>query len=321
MTTTLPDRSSQRAPRTDTARSEKSRAIYGAMCTYRRPDDLWTSLDVLSAQSRSLDGLVIVDNGCDPEVVDLVQRHPLASRIPIDVLSAGANLGPAGGYELAYTRIDELAEQHDLLLILDDDDPPPTSSAIAELERAADEAFTDSTVAGVGLRGGELNLGSGVIASRPTGPHTQGADHLHGGWLPLYRMDALRSTNVFDGDFFWGFDDLELGRRLARAGWSVKVAGEVFCSMGSPNRPSWSTALATPSWRHYFRHRNLLRVLVRDRAWGAVITMLAARLLAKPIANLPRSPRLAFWHLRTNTEAAIDGLAFTNLFEKRHRPS
>jgi GT2 family glycosyltransferase len=298
-----------------------SRAVIGAMCTYERADDLQNSLDVLDAQSRCIDALVIVDNGSDPALNELVRSHRLSSRIPIDLIDPGENLGPAGGYGLAFDRIDAVADDDDLVLILDDDDPPPSPTVVEELLEAAESAFAEPHVAGIGLRGGQLDLRTGIIAPRPSGPiATEEADHLHGGWLPLYRVGALRRADAFDASLFWGFDDLELGRRLARAGFAVRVAGEVFCKIAAPNTRNISRTLAPESWRHYYRHRNLLRVLRRDRAWAAMTSMIVVRLLAKPLVNLPRSPRLALWHLQTNLQALADSWTTTPRFQTRHTP-
>ena len=298
-----------------------SRAVIGAMCTFERAHELQNSLDVLEGQSRCLDALVIVDNGNDPELIDLVRNHRLARRIPVELLNPGENLGPAGGYGLAFDHIDSIAEDDDLVLILDDDDPPPSETIVEELVDAAEVAFVEPDVAGVGLRGGQLDLRRGVIDPRPTGPIAhEDADHLHGGWLPLYRVGALRAADAFDRNLFWGFDDLELGRRLARAGYRIRVAGEVFCGVANPNRLHRSKRLADRSWRHYYRHRNLLRVLRRDRAWRAIATTIAVRLIAKPLVNLPRSPRLALWHLRTNADAVVDAFTDRPRHHTRHLP-
>lgn len=299
------------------------RQVIGALCTYHRPDDLRESLDVLDRQSRPLDRLVIVDNGQDPDTAAIVAGHPLGARVEIELLEPAGNLGPAGGYSVAFERVLDRAGDDDVFLLLDDDDPPPTDSAVADVVAQAERLFDDPDIAGVGLRGGRLDLRTGIIESRPstTVPEIQSADHLHGGWLPAYRVGALRSADAFDSGFFWGFDDLELGRRLGRAGYAIRVVADI-AEGGTRRRPHGSTMrLAARSWRHYYRHRNLLRVLRRDRAWSAIALTIGIRLIAKPLANLVIEPRLGLWHLRTNTEAIVDGLVRTDrVTHPRHRP-
>lgn len=282
------------------------------MCTFERPDDLARSLDVLADGAPALDRLVIVDNGADSATATIVASHRLQEAMPVEIITPGDNLGPAGGYAEAFKTIDRFADSDDLVVILDDDDPPPTPTILHDLVALADQAVTDPHVAGLGLRGGELNLRTGIIASRPVGSEmTEAADHLHGGWLPIYRVGALRDADVFDGDLFWGFDDLEVGRRLARHGYGVRVASGLFATVSGRRRVSYTTTLPPRSWRHYYRHRNLLRILRRDGAWGAVAATVVGRLILKPLANIPRNPALAAWHLRTNAAAVRDGLLTT----------
>lgn len=292
------------------------------MCTFERPDDLTRSLDVLADGAPALDRLVIVDNGADCATSTIVTSHRLHDLMPIDVITPGDNLGPAGGYAEAFKTIDRFAEPDDLVVILDDDDPPPTSTILHDVVALADDAVADPKVAGLGLRGGALNLRTGIIAPRPTGSAPiETADHLHGGWLPVYRIGALREADVFDGDLFWGFDDLELGRRLARHGYDLRVASGLFATVSNRRRAPYSTTLPLRSWRHYYRHRNLLRILRRDRAWGAIVATIVGRLILKPLANLPRHPALASWHLRTNAAAVRDGLLNTTAnTHPRYRP-
>ncbi len=300
------------------------RAVIGAMCTYHRPDDLRVSLDVLDGQSRSLDRLVIVDNGSDPGTTRIVDEHPMAARVPIEVVDPSRNLGPAGGYASAFDRVIQFADDEDLLIVLDDDDPPPGPNVVEELVAVAERVLADPAVAGVGLRGGQLDLRTGTIAARPR-TNTEAvelADHLHGGWLPTYRIGALRAADAFDRDFFWGFDDLELGRRLNRSGYTVMVAAEAFRQVSDLRGRRRDLRLAERSWRHYYRHRNLLRVLRRDKAFGAIALTIGVRLIAKPVVNLVVSPRLALWHLRTNLDAVRDGLGDDERsVHPRHQPS
>jgi len=293
------------------------------MCTFERPDDLHRSLDVLANGSAALDRLVIVDNGAGDTTTSIVAEHRLGDSMTIDIVTPGRNLGPAGGYAEAFKAIDEFAASDDLVVILDDDDPPPSPTILHDLVALADTTVTDPTVAGIGLRGGELNLRTGVIASRPEGnTDTEPADHLHGGWLPVYRVGALRDADVFDPDLFWGFDDLEIGRRLARHGYGLRVASTLFRSVSSRRQRRVSAALAPRSWRHYYRHRNLLRILRRDHAWGAIVATVLVRLLGKPLVNLPLRPSLALWHLRTNAAATYDGLfRTTSALHPRHQPA
>ncbi len=287
------------------------RKIFGAVCTYRRPDDLRVMLDAIERQSRRPDHLIVIDNDADPEVSKLVAAHPLSTLMPVETISVADNAGPAGAFALAFDQLNRIADADDVFAIFDDDDPPPSDTLLADLLSVVEESFVDPRVAGVGLRGGVLDTRTGFIHSRPRalGAAVQPSDHLHGGWFPCYRFSALAKVNDFDPSFFWGFEELELGRRLISQGYELRVASDVYfavdpnAAVATHRRRRLLSGLQEPSWRHFYRHRNLIRVLRRDRAWGALILTIGGRLLLKPILFAPQNPRRAFWHLRTNYQA------------------
>lgn len=300
--------------------------VFGAICTYRRPTDLMVMLDALQDQTVRLDRLVVIDNDADPAVRQLVERHRITGSIPVETVSGHDNPGPAGAFALAFEHFSSMAADDDIFVIFDDDDPPPIDSLLEDLLAVTRESFRSEAVAGVGLRGGTLDLRTGIVRRSPTSPmeRTEHADHLHGGWFPCYRFGALRTVGGFDPSYFWGFEELELGRRLTSAGYELLVASDVYFQI-APDRParSFTRPLATPSWRHFYRHRNLVRVLRRDGAWSGLILTIAARLVLKPVAYLVVSPRLAMWHLRTNLDAIVQGMRSGPVMAKhgRHLPT
>lgn len=299
------------------------RSVHGAVCTFRRPLELTKTLDAIASQTRRPDTLLVVDNDADPEIAELVRRHPISRALPVAVLGAPNNPGPAGAFALAYQHLRVQAADDDIMVIFDDDDPPPDQSTMEALLDLTDEAFADPMVGGIGLRGGRLDRRTGVVARCPSDRtrRTEPADHLHGGWFPCYRFSALEAVGDFDPSFFWGFEELDLGRRLIDRGFTLHVASELYFSVAEP-RPNRALGAALPdrSWRHFYRHRNLLRVLRRDRAWTALALTIVVRLLGKPLVNVTRCPRLALWHLRTNIEAIVGGLTATPDAKHPHHP-
>ncbi|MDG6217701.1 galactofuranosyl transferase, partial [Acinetobacter baumannii] len=71
-------------------------SVFAVVVTHRRPDELAKSLDVLTAQTRLPDHLIVVDNdGCgDSPVRELVAGQPIATTY----LGSRRNLGGAGGF-------------------------------------------------------------------------------------------------------------------------------------------------------------------------------------------------------------------------------
>ena len=53
--------------------------VCAVVVTHRRPDELATSLKVVTGQSRMIDHLIVVDNDHDDRVADLVATQPVPS--------------------------------------------------------------------------------------------------------------------------------------------------------------------------------------------------------------------------------------------------
>src|ERR1700676_2885460 len=72
-----------REEQTTDERSREEQTIYAVVVTHRRPDELAKSLDALTAQTRTPDHLVVVDNDFandpDERVRDLVAGQPIPS--------------------------------------------------------------------------------------------------------------------------------------------------------------------------------------------------------------------------------------------------
>ena len=49
--------------------------VCAVVVTHRRPDELATSLEMVTTQSRKIDHLIVVDNDHDVQVAELVDRR------------------------------------------------------------------------------------------------------------------------------------------------------------------------------------------------------------------------------------------------------
>src|ERR1700730_13205836 len=83
-----------REEQTTEERSREEQTIHAVVVTHRRPDELAKSLDALSAQTRTPDHLVVVDNDDDSRARDIVSGQP----IPTTYLGSRRNLGGTGGF-------------------------------------------------------------------------------------------------------------------------------------------------------------------------------------------------------------------------------
>src|SRR5256885_131537 len=92
--------------------------IVAVVVTHKRRELLAQSLKVLTSQTHPVDHLVVVDNGNEPDVGDLVRQQP----IPTSYLGSAHNLGGAGGFALG--MLYALSLGADWVWLADDDGRP-----------------------------------------------------------------------------------------------------------------------------------------------------------------------------------------------------
>jgi glycosyltransferase involved in cell wall biosynthesis len=284
---------------------------HGVLITFRRHDALVDHLRILADQTRPLTTLLVVDNDDDPVIRALVEDPDgpgAEAAATVAYLGLAGNPGPAGGIAAGIDRV--LADQpdDDWLVLLDDDDPPPRPDTLAALLAVLEELCrSHERVGGVGLWGAALRRTGRLRAATANTPEV--VAYLPGGACPHYSIAALRASGGPDPALFFGFDDLDLGLALHRAGWEL-------WSSGFARDHGWaamvddrgvSAAVESPTWRRYYSLRNLIVVLRRDGRGVAAAAMSIVAGLAKPILNLPRRPRTAWANLRLNTTALRDG--------------
>lgn len=290
-------------------------ALHGVLVTYRRPDALAEMLGRLGDQQRRLDTLVVVDNDPERSAEAAVSAFAELATAPdrVDYLPAGANTGPAGGIALGMRSALGHAADGDWVVSLDDDDPPSSGDVFAEVERLGRELRAGGErVGGIGIVGGRFSPDR-ARAVRVPDAELVGAVRCHwigGNQFPFYAVGALREVGVFDERLFFGFDDLDFGLRLGAAGWGVFAHGELWRReragagrLGLTPQPSFD--LEAPSWRRYYSTRNMIYIL-RNQGHPRGVARLVGRSLAKPLANMPRQPRMAARNLALNARAIAD---------------
>jgi glycosyltransferase involved in cell wall biosynthesis len=288
--------------------------LFGVLVTYRRPDDLSLMLKRLAEQEIPLARLVVVDNDRASETADIVRRCG-DTRTRIEYLVAPENLGPAGGIALGMERVLRQAGPDDWVVLLDDDDPPEWPSAFQELLAFGQERRrADGRTAGVGLAGARMDWRRGRLV-RPgdgelTGPVA--VDYIGGNQLPLYLTDAVRQVGTFSTALFYGFEELEYGLRLRRAGYSLYALGPRWLQRRHRDRRANLVVrpqvdLGEPTWQRYYSLRNMVHILRRFGRTSAALRVILLQGLAKPLANGVASPRRAWEHLKLNLAACRDG--------------
>lgn len=289
--------------------------IHGVMVTYRRPQQAYETLSKVATQTRPPDTMTVVDNS--PELGGENRSFLDAWGGDIRYLAMSENLGPAGGIAHGMRAVLEWAEPDDWILLIDDDDPPPASDTVERLcALVCSLGDVHDRVGGVGVVGARYDLRRGQVIRIEDHELSAGAvpvDHIGGNQYPLYSVNAVRAVGVFDDRLFFGFDDLEYGLRLTADGWNLYCDGEYRLSRRvaagrvgkKQSRPTWT--MSSDSWRSYYSRRNTLLILRYHRSWRGVLWVAAVG-LAKPVASLPRSPRIGLRALRLQYRAVWHGL-------------
>jgi rhamnopyranosyl-N-acetylglucosaminyl-diphospho-decaprenol beta-1,3/1,4-galactofuranosyltransferase len=197
-------------------------SVCAVVVTHRRPDELAKSLEVVSAQTRVPDHLVVVDNDDDARVRDIVAGQPIASTY----LGSRRNLGGAGGFALG--MLHALALGADWVWLADDDGRPADSEVLAILMACAEKYglaevspmicdMDDPRLLAFPLRRGVVwRRRVDEIRKDPGDELLPGIAHLFNG--ALFRAETLEATGVPDLRLFLRGDETELHRRLLRTG-------------------------------------------------------------------------------------------------------
>jgi rhamnopyranosyl-N-acetylglucosaminyl-diphospho-decaprenol beta-1,3/1,4-galactofuranosyltransferase len=201
-----------------------SEAVCAVVVTHRRPDELAKSLEAVSAQTRTPDYLIVVDNDNDPRVAELVSNQPIVTTY----IGSRRNLGGAGGFALG--MLHGLALGADWMWLADDDGRPADSEVLGALLACAakhDLAEVSPMVCDMNDPGRlAFPLRRGLVWRRRVDElRTDASDDLLAGIASLFngalfRASTLEAVGVPDLRLFVRGDETELHRRLARSGLS-----------------------------------------------------------------------------------------------------
>jgi rhamnopyranosyl-N-acetylglucosaminyl-diphospho-decaprenol beta-1,3/1,4-galactofuranosyltransferase len=199
-----------------------SDAVCAVVVTHRRPDELAKSLEAVSAQTRTPDHLIVVDNDNDPRIAELVAGQPIATTY----IGSRRNLGGAGGFALG--MLHGLALGADWVWLADDDGRPSDSEVLGALLACADKhglAEVSPMVCDMNDPGRlAFPLRRGLVWRRRVEElRTDTSDDLLAGIASffngaLFRASTLEAIGVPDLRLFVRGDETELHRRLARSG-------------------------------------------------------------------------------------------------------
>jgi rhamnopyranosyl-N-acetylglucosaminyl-diphospho-decaprenol beta-1,3/1,4-galactofuranosyltransferase len=203
--------------------------VCAVVVTHRRPDELATSLKVVSGQTRMIDHLIVVDNDFgnnagDDRVGDIVAAQP----VPSTYIGSRRNLGGAGGFALG--MLHALALGADWVWLADDDGRPRDGEVLATLLECAERhglaevspmvcALHNPDTLAFPLRRGLVwrrRVDELRTKDSPDSDLLPGYASLFNG--ALFRAETLEAVGVPDLRLFVRGDEVDLHRRLVRSG-------------------------------------------------------------------------------------------------------
>ncbi|HYQ67165.1 glycosyltransferase family 2 protein [Actinophytocola sp.] len=195
-----------------------SNAVVAVVVTRHRRELLADSLKMIGAQTRPPDHLVVVDNGPDDPVADIVESCP----VPSTYLASHRNLGGAGGFALG--MLHALSMGAEWVWCADDDGRPADENV---LEILLDEARSRNLAQ---ISPVVSNIESPAKLAFPLRrglTWKRSAAELGTDFLPgiaslfngaLFRAATLDVIGVPDYRLFFRGDEVEIHRRLVRSG-------------------------------------------------------------------------------------------------------
>ncbi|MFL6125658.1 glycosyltransferase [Actinophytocola sp.] len=195
-----------------------SNAVVAVVVTRHRRELLADSLKMIGAQTRPPDHLVVVDNGPDEPVADIVESCP----VPSTYLASHRNLGGAGGFALG--MLHALAMGAEWVWLADDDGRPADENVLEVLLGEAESrklAAVSPVVSNIETPTKlAFPLRRGLTWKRSAAE--LGVDFLPGIASlfngALFRAATLDVVGVPDYRLFFRGDEVEIHRRLVRSG-------------------------------------------------------------------------------------------------------
>jgi glycosyltransferase involved in cell wall biosynthesis len=288
--------------------------VFGLLVTFDRPDELTRMISSLAGQTRPPDTVLVLDNG-DPGPTAAALRRAGTAGPELEHVILGDNLGPAGALAEGASLLAPRLAPGDWVLLLDDDDPPTSPTQLAQLvdfgRRSTAWDPLTGAVGHVGARFDTSMARAVRLEDRELGDGPVAVDYLGGGVLPLYAASAVRATGLTRPELFFGFDDLDLGLRLQRAGMHLWVDGERMLERRTERGRLGTTPEAPPEtpWRRYYSTRNLILVLCSTGSRrGAGVAALRA-LGGSTRGLLVRGDQRRWAHWTMTMRGIVDGVS------------
>lgn len=255
--------------------------------TYKRPEILRKTIELLLNQSVRPSKILIVDNDPDGSARELLSEF---NPEVVFYSAVGYNSGPSGGTHHGLKTLFEEGEEW--VLWVDDDDPPSAPNQIETILNIIHNYPEPSRIGMLGASG-VLYKYSQCLIQRIPDHQLKGilqVDMVAGNQFPIVNRRVYEAGLLPDPVLFFGFEDLEYGLRIKQKGFEILVQGEEverlrkhFKKFGKEKERGLKKNI-NHLWREYYSVRTIAYILRNNKSFF-VACRFTLRNLLKMIAG------------------------------------
>jgi rhamnopyranosyl-N-acetylglucosaminyl-diphospho-decaprenol beta-1,3/1,4-galactofuranosyltransferase len=209
--------------------------VAALVVSHNAPRALGRCLEAIASQTTPPGAVIVVDNASEPPVDKSIEAGPDGGGdvVPVSVVRSETNLGPAGGWAIAFQQL--LGSSYDFAWALDDDivpDPDCLEVLLGEVGDDEDGAFVF-----------------------PYSVQPDGSVGAWGAWCGfVVSRHIVEKVGVPRADLFWWAEDNEyLLWRIPKAGFERKIVGGAVVQHDAVRQGD-----GVPTWKYYYEARNML---------------------------------------------------------------
>jgi GT2 family glycosyltransferase len=231
-------------------------SVVAMVLSHNAPRTLRRCLDAIEAQTVRPGSIIVVDNASEPPV----RADELGTALAVSVVRSDTNLGPAGGWALAFEEL--LAGASDFAWVLDDD-------------MVADPECLEALL-------GQARLDPKAAFCFPRAIQPDGTVGEWGSWCGfVVSHHIVEEVGVPRAELFWWAEDNEYCHwRIPQAGYPRRLVDGAVVQHEAVRQ-----AARVPLWKYYYESRNMLylhlHVMHRVGWYPRNVTKLVARAVVR----------------------------------------
>lgn len=279
--------------------------------TFDRPQALRGTIAAMLEQTRVPDLLLVVDNGTNPETVEVVRQFADERLV---YQSTGENLGSAGGVSFGMQWLFD--KGYDWIHSVDDDDPPRTEDTVEKL-LALIARNDDGRLGAVAAVGSHWNWRTGEYERIPDDELLGDlcVDTIGGNGHLTVRRDVIADIGPPDRQLFFGFYDPLYCLRIGQAGYRLMVDGDLLRRfrthagrIGYTRERAWRPRDPYHAiWRRYYVSRNYIYRMTRTFERPDLARREARKAIVRALAAWGRGPRYGGRFTVLQLRGVVDG--------------